>query len=528
MFRTSPDCLWHRRLACGPSHCGWPILCAAKGGGSRAHGKAQAADQSRDRKGSPAVQPQVPSHSSNRRSLTVAALIAMLTAAVIAIANMAQANVDTPNNDRQALRTTPIVRVFQQASPAVVNLSTTKIVELTSPIHRGGVFDDVFNFPTRRRPRSYKTHSVGSGFLIHADGYIVTNAHVVDQAAECEVIFADGTKLDAVEVAIDRRSDIAVLKVKAKRPLPYLKLGRSDDLMQGETVIAIGNPLGYAHTITTGIISALDRELRFDRNLVYSGLIQTDASINPGNSGGPLLNVLGELIGINTAIRGDAQNIGFAIPVSKLFEKLPEMLDIERVRRVDFGVHFVGRANGTTRGVRVGSVAPATPAAAAGVLAGDVVMAIDNRPTPTFVDAFGLLARTPPGSSVKLDLLRADGKRASVEVLLGVIPKQDAGRLMKRRFGIGVREFGEDDLKRLGLRRKIGLIVTSIERGAATMRGGPAQGDIVTKFGGWPVTTMDDLAHLMDQVKRGNRIRIQLLRIHGDHYVRFELVLEAE
>ncbi len=449
-------------------------------------------------------------------------------ACVIAIAHTTLADGSPPSDKRQAQRTTPVVRAFQQARPAVVNLSTTKIVKLTSPFHRGGLFDEVFNFPVRRRPRSYKTHSVGSGFLIHADGYIVTNAHVVDQAAECEVIFADGTKLDAVEVAIDRRSDIAVLKVKAKRPLPYLALGRSDDLMQGETVIAIGNPLGYAHTITTGIVSALDRELRFDRNLVYSGLIQTDASINPGNSGGPLLNVLGELIGINTAIRGDAQNIGFAIPVNKLHEKLPEMLDIERVRRVDFGVHFAGQSDGATQGVRVGSVAPETPAAAAGVRAGDVLLAIDKRPTPTFVEAFGLLARTPPGTSVELDLQRKGGKRESVEVMLAAIPKQDAGRLMQKRFGIGVREINEADLKRLGLRRKIGLIVTSVERGAAAVRRESAKGDIVTKFGGWPVTTMDDLAHLIDQVKRGDRIRIQLFRIHGDHYVRFEIVLEAE
>ncbi len=491
---------------------GCPVLCAAKGGGSRSHGMAEAPTLSYRKDGPPC-----------RTRLVVTML-----AVSFAIANTTQADDGTPDATRQAQRTTPVVRAFQQASPAVVNLSTTKIVKLTSPFHRGGLFDEVFNFPTRRRPRSYKTHSVGSGFLIHADGYIVTNAHVVDQAAECEVIFADGTKLDAVEVAIDRRSDIAVLKVKAPLPLPYLKLGRSDDLMQGETVIAIGNPLGYAHTITTGIISALDRELRFDRNLVYSGLIQTDASINPGNSGGPLLNVLGELIGINTAIRGDAQNIGFAIPVSKLHEKLPEMLDIERIRRVDFGVHFTAQGNGRTQGVRIGSVTPESPADAAGVLAGDVLLAIDNQPTPTFVNAFGLLARTPPGSSVKLDLHRTGGGKESVEVKLAPIPKQDAGRLMKRHFGIGAREMNDADLKRLGLRRKIGLIVTSIERGAATVRNGPTAGDILTKFGGWPVTTMDDLAHLIDQVNRGDRIRIQLFRIHGDHYVRFEVVLEAE
>src|SRR5262249_28501433 len=177
------------------------------------------------------------------------------------------------------------------------------------------------------------------------------------------------------------------------------------DLMPGETVIAIGNPLGFRHTITTGIISALDRELSFSANVVYKGLIQTDASINPGNSGGPLLNILGELIGINTAIRGDAQNIGFAIPVDRLHELLPDMLDITRLRRVDFGLKFDGK-RGNGKGVLIKGVEAESAAAKAGLKSGDVLTAIDGAPIQDFVQAFSILRTVPVGKNLAFSVNR--------------------------------------------------------------------------------------------------------------------------
>ena len=157
----------------------------------------------------------------------------------------------------------------------------------------------------------------------------------------CKVIFADGRELEAEIVAVDTEHDLTVLSVKTHEPIQAIKLGRSDDLMIGETVIAVGNPLGFQNTVTVGVVSALDRTLRFSDRVSYQGLIQTDASINPGNSGGPLLNINGELIGINTAIRGDAQNIGFAIPVDQLRALLPEILDIERLKRARIGMRLL-------------------------------------------------------------------------------------------------------------------------------------------------------------------------------------------
>ena len=431
-------------------------------------------------------------------------------------------------DQRLAQRITPIVRVFQKAKPAVVNLSATQIVTVRDPFGIGSIFNEIIPSPFRDRTRRYKTQSIGSGFLIHGDGYLVTNAHVVDRAAECKVIFADGTELMAQEVAIDAKNDLAVLKVNARKPLPHLTMGRSDDLMQGETVIAIGNPLGYQHTVTTGIVSALHRQLRFDENHVYSGLIQTDASINPGNSGGPLLNILGELIGINTAIRGDAQNIGFAIPVNHLRELLPVMLDIERLRRVEFGIHFDGKITGDRRdGVGIQRVDSDTPAAKAGVRPGDRLIAIDNQPTHGFMQAFSLLERTPIGQSLKLDLVNEADQHRTVEVPLAELPRHDPAKLMRKFFGLAVRELAPKDLDRLGLRRRIGLVITSIAADTEARRQQIAPGDILTKFGGWPVTSLDQLSHLLDQVDHGDRIPLQILRLGDDAFVRFQLVLTA-
>ena len=177
------------------------------------------------------------------------------------------------------------------------------------------------------RPRRRVTRqSAGSGFIIHPDGYLVTNAHVIARTTEQSVIFANGREYDARVVASDPQRDLAILKIDAGVPLPTLPLGRSDDLMQGETVIAIGNPLGLQHTVTAGVVSATDRSIEVNGGLAFEGLIQTDASINPGNSGGPLLDLRGRVIGMNTAIKPQANSIGFAIPVIMIRELLPSLL----------------------------------------------------------------------------------------------------------------------------------------------------------------------------------------------------------
>jgi serine protease Do len=426
------------------------------------------------------------------------------------------------DDNSRAVRMTPIAKVFQEASPAVVNLSTTQIVTVRDPFM--SMLDEVFE----RAPRSrqYQTHSVGSGFLIHQDGYIVTNAHVVFQAAEIKAVFADGKELTAEQIAIDREHDLAVLKVDAPKPLPHLRVGHSDDLMPGETVIAIGNPFGFQNTVTAGIISALNRELKFSNNVTYSGLIQTDASINPGNSGGPLLNVLGELIGINCAIRGDAQNIGFAIPIDRLHELLPEMLDIQRLRHVDFGLHFDGTRPSSRKGVVVKSVDKDSSAALAGLAPGDVVTAIDGAPTNNFVQVFSMLRSAPVGAKLAFTVNRGTETK-SIRLAIAEPKGIDSQKVMLARFGISVEDLTPDDLKRIGMKRPGGLMVREVRRGSIAAREGLSSGDIITMFGGWPVSSLSGLGQLLEQVESGDGIPFRVLRISGENWSRFDVVLRA-
>ncbi len=425
----------------------------------------------------------------------------------------------------RARRITPVVRAFQAASPAVVNISTTSIVELRPAFGGvGRILDDVFDFPFSGRPRRYKQTSVGSGFVIHRDGYIVTNAHVVARTVERKVGFADGRDLPAEIVAIDRDNDLAVLKVDAVKPLPFLELGRSSDLMQGETVIIIGNPLGYGHTVTTGIVSALHRELQFGREAVYRDLIQTDASINPGNSGGPMLNILGELVGVNTAIRGDAQNIGFAIPVDKLRERLPGILDVERLRRVSLGARF-GRDK-AARGVLVRSVEPGSPADEAGVRPGDIVTAVDGRPTPNYVELFGVLDDAPTGRPLRFEILQ-NGRRRTAKVTLAAVPRPDGNKLAWDRLGLHVRDLTRRDLRALELRRPVGVLITEVRRGAQVDDKGVEKGDLVTKIAGYEVTSIDEVGNLLEGYCRGDRVPVDIMRIGRDALYTVELALRA-
>ncbi len=412
-------------------------------------------------------------------------------------------------------RRTPVVDVFETSKAAVVNISSTR----RFTIQRGlGGFDaslgDLFNLP----PQAVTQQSVGSGFVIHPDGYIVTNAHVVAQTMQRKIIFSDKRELPAEIIASDPANDLAILKVEADKPLPYLPLGRSDDLMIGETVVAIGNPLGLQHTCTAGIISALNRELRFQNSITYTGLIQTDASINPGNSGGPLLNVNSELIGVNSAIRGDAQNIGFAIPVDKLRKLLPNYLDIERVRRVALGLHMEADFDKSTSAagsdLRVGRVDTGSPAAEAGVRVGDIVKAINDTPTPNYLDAFSVLEKAPIGKPIAFTLQRG-GKTLKIPVTM-IAMKQYSAKLMAERFGIEVREMTQAEIRRLRLNGPIGLVVTSVAKGTEAASKGLSPGDYVVRIGQIYVRSMDELGSTLELIPSKRQVAIGVMRVHDN------------
>jgi len=405
----------------------------------------------------------------------------------------------------RAVRRTPIVEAVEKVRDAVVNISSTTIIERRG-WDFGGLFDDIFEWPFAR-PRLYEAHSVGSGFVVYRTGYIVTNAHVVARTAQRTVTFADGRNFEAKIVALDERHDLAVLKIEAGSDLKTAVLGHSDDLMIGETAIAIGNPFGFQHTVTVGVISAVGRELKFGNGVVYKNLIQTDAAINPGNSGGPLLNILGEVVGINTAMKGDAQNIGFAIPVDDLRKLLPEMLDPERLRRVRIGFTVKG-----TEKVIVSSIDPDGPAAKAGLEPGDRVLQIDGQPVRQDLDVCFVLADKQPGQVVDLKVLR-DGTVKDIRIRVVAKPKPDGAKLAWAKLGIMLRTLTKKQAARWGLRPDVGLLIVAVQEDGPAARAGIEPGDILFRLNRYPVSTLEDVGLILEQVEPGEAVFVGILRI---------------
>ena len=266
---------------------------------------------------------------------------------------------------------------------------------------------------------------LGSGFVVHEDGFIVTNAHVVENVKRIKVVFSDGREFQARVISTDASKDLAVLRIDAGGKLPFVELGRSDDLMIGETVIAIGNPYGYSNTVTSGVVSAVGRDIQVSEGFWLRGLIQTDAPINPGNSGGPLLNVNGQLIGITTAIRAEAQNIGFAIPVDMLADNVGQMLMPEKLRRVRLGL-TIGRMTtaGPFRGLVVSSVSKGSPADDKKLATGDLILEIDGHKPHSIVDFYIRMIDKEVGQPIRLSYVRPSEKNPKSRVVeLAMLPR---------------------------------------------------------------------------------------------------------
>lgn len=402
----------------------------------------------------------------------------------------------------RARRRTPVVEVVEKTRDSIVNISST--VRHVRTFRSGigfGMLDDFFAVPT-------ESTSLGSGFIIHPDGYIVTNAHVVARTTEMTVTLSDGRTFDADLVASDSEHDLAVIKInpgpgERLRPIAW---GRSDDLMIGETTIAIGNPVGLQNTVTTGVISALNREVQFSNQVMYGDLIQTDASINPGNSGGPLLNILGELIGVNTAIRGDAQNIGFAIPVDELRAILPEMLDIEKRYRVEVGLKVEGRDAAAVTAVQSG-----TPAEEVGLQPGDRIVQVDDTPIDEAVDYYVAAVGRKPGDTLRLRVER-DGKAETVQLPLREIPLPDGRELALKLYGLTLEPLGAGAARRLGVRMGSGLLVTDVERHSPADRLEIRPGDLLVLLGRSRVRDLEGVGLELEHVKANEAKYIRILR----------------
>ena len=394
------------------------------------------------------------------------------------------------------VRRSAIVRAIESQRDAVVNIHGQKLV--------GGAGEE--NGELKR------VNGMGTGVVIDARGYVVTNFHVVEGVRRIEVTLSSGKTMAATLVSHDPRTDLAVIKLAADGPLPVVTIGTSSDLMIGEDVLALGNAYGYEHTVTRGIISALHRSVEVSRTQRYDDLIQTDASINPGNSGGPLLNADGQVIGINVAVRAGAQGIGFAIPIDDVLEVVTKLMSVERVDRTWHGI--VARPDGR-RGAVVEVVHRESPAATVGMKAGDLITRVADTPVVRQLDIERALLGRKAGESVSVTVLRA-GAEERIELPLAAM-KRDAGSVEDRcwrEFGLRLQPLAAGKVQKMQSRYRGGMLVTEIRPGGPATEQGIREGDILVGLHVWETITADNVGYILDKAEEEhlNPIKFYVLR----------------
>ncbi len=424
----------------------------------------------------------------------------------------------------------------KKAGPAVVNISTER--EVASPVmdmfNIPGMerFFDQFGFGRKGSPNAptRKSTALGSGFVISADGYIVTNNHVVEGADKITVSFGGGSEsgLDAKVIGTDADTDLALLKVEGKKSLPVLEFGDSDAMEVGEWVVAIGNPFGLNNTVTAGILSAKGRDIHSGP---YDNFLQTDASINPGNSGGPLLNMKGEVIGINTAISASGQGIGFAIPSSLASRIIDELRTGKKVSRGWMGIAIqdvnadMARALGMEdlKGAIIGNVIAGEPAAEAGLRAGDVLVRVNGKDISGASDATRTIAALKPGTDAKVVVVR-DGKEKTFTVKLGERSAQGSkgspnARGSQVELGVNVSPLTPDNRSRFQIERGVkGLLIESVTPGSRAEAAGLRAGDVIVSANQKPMEDLDDLASVLHREGRERGAVMLLVNRRGETF----------
>ena len=422
------------------------------------------------------------------------------------------------------------VTLVEQYSPAVVSIQTkSEPKELLGrghpPIPENSPFHDYFKKFFEQMPDlpSRPQTSVGSGFIISTDGYIITNAHVVEDMDSIVVGLHDRSELPAQVIGRDSRSDIALLKIKTDASLPTVKLGDAGKLKVGQWVLAIGSPFGFERTATQGIISALGRSLPSDN---YVPFIQTDAAVNPGNSGGPLFNLNGEVIGVNSQIysrSGGYQGVSFAIPIDVAMEVVDQLKTGGKVARGWLGVMIQevtpelaqSFALDKPRGALVGQVLADAPAQKAGIKAGDIIVAFNNQPVRTSSDLPLMVGRTRPGASPPLTVIR-DGKEQTLTVQIAELPEETklqqaiAEPPSHNRLGLLVTELPPGKRKP----GDQGVLVKDVDEGPAASAG-IRPGDIITRINNVEVTDADQFADLVKTLPTGRPIPVLIKRDNG-------------
>ncbi len=416
----------------------------------------------------------------------------------------------------------------EQLRPAVVNISTAKTIKPRSPMHRGprqpggDLFEEFFErFFNEIPQRARKERSLGTGFIISADGYILTNDHVVDGADEIQVKLADGRQFKGVVRGLDPKLDLALIKIEAGKDLPVAKLGNSDAVRIGEWVMAIGNPFGLEQTVTVGIVSAKGRVIGAGP---YDDFIQTDASINPGNSGGPLFNLRGEVIGINTAIVPNGQGIGFAIPVNMAKQIVPQLRDAGKVTRGWLGVVVQPMSEELAqsfeldrpRGVLVSEVVKDSPAERAGLKRGDVILSFDGQAIDERNDLPKVVANARVGKSVKVVVFR-EGKEKELTVEVGKLADDDAegasAGTASGDLGLTVAPLTPELARRYELDEKArGVVITAIDPEKLAAGANLRQGDVVVEVNGRPIDAVRDFEVATAKTGKGKVLRLLIQR----------------
>lgn len=423
-------------------------------------------------------------------------------------------------------------RLVDANAPAVVNISTVQNRDARSSRSRNEELEEFFRrfFPPdgerRRAPAPFRQpRSLGSGFVIESDGYILTNFHVVDGADEIVVRFNDRRELVAEVVGADARSDLALLKVDA-RDLPTVKLGDSERLRVGEWVLAIGSPFGFDYSVTAGIVSAKGRSLPDERNENYVPFIQTDVAINPGNSGGPLFNLDGRVVGINSQIysnSGGFMGVSFAIPIDVAVDVVRQLKETGRVARGWLGV-FIQEVNrdlaesfGLERphGALVTQVIEDSPAAAAGLKAGDIIVRFDGTPIDFSADLPHVVGRVDVGSKARLRVVRA-GEEKTLEVTIGELPERDDEALsfsaprdeVRSRIGLAVEPLPAPEAERLGIPG--GVRVVEAEGAAADA--GVRAGDVILRLDNREITDVDAFREIVADLPPGRSVPMLINR----------------
>jgi serine protease Do len=432
----------------------------------------------------------------------------------------------TSSDTRSANQLPDFVALSKKLRPVVVNISSTQVneargqqgpQEFGSPFGEEDPFNDFwrrfFGGPIPRGPQ--RQRSLGSGFIIDGDGSILTNNHVVENAQKIVVKLADEQEYEAKVIGRDPKTDIAVIKIEAKTKLTPANFGDSDGLEVGEWVMAIGNPFGLDSTVTSGIVSAKGRHIGQGP---YDNFIQTDASINPGNSGGPLINLRGEVIGINTAIfsrTGGNIGIGFAIPVNLVKELLPQLRGKGKVTRGYLGVLIqkvtpeIAESLGMekSQGALVANVSKDGPADKSGVKVGDVIVEFDGKEIKDSGELPIIVARTPIDKKVKMKVLR-DKKELALNVAVGELKDEEivASAPEKGEMGLTVQRLTPQIAESLGLEKTDGIVVSAVEPGSAADEAGIRRGDVIVEIDRKPIRNLEEYKKSIASVRKGKGV----------------------